>query len=406
MTDHPYPSTSARRQTAMRSRLALAFAAGVLCLALPSSAAAVTETFVYTGGAQSWVVPAGVSEATFTLYGAEGGSSSSGTVAGGLGGSATATIAVTPGESLQVNVGGEGSDGVAFQPGATGGFNGGGDVSGCFGAANAGGGGGASDVRRDTDSDSVFGLSERLLVAGGGGSAPDHGGATGGSGGGATGGDGATAPGGGGGGTQTAGGAGGTGDLTGGIDGQAGQLGLGAASIICTGAGGGGLYGGGSGAFRLSPPPGAHGGGGGSGFTPGATGMANGVRAGDGEVVVSYELATFAFTGFAAPIDNAAVNVAKAGRTIPVQWHLELDGAPVSDPASFTSLTSQAGIGACVGLPSDAVETYAGESGLQYLGSGDWQFNWKTPKGYAGQCRTMIVTLADGSTHTATFQFK
>ena len=115
----------------------------------------------------------------------------------------------------------------------------------------------------------------------------------------------------------------------------------------------------------------------------------------------------FAFTGFAAPIDNDTANTAKSGRTIPVGWHLELaDGTPVSDPGSFTSLSSQAGSGACAGLPSDAIETYAGGSGLQYLGNGDWQFNWQTPKSYAGQCRTLILTLDDGSTHTAAFEFR
>jgi hypothetical protein len=70
-------------------------------------------------------------------------------------------------------------------------------------------------------------------------------------------------------------------------------------------------------------------------------------------------------------------------------------GNPVSDPASFASITSASAAGACAGLPSDAVEIYAGESGLQYLGDGYWQFNWKTPKSYAGQCRTMTLTLND-----------
>jgi hypothetical protein len=34
------------------------------------------------------------------------------------------------------------------------------------------------------------------------------------------------------------------------------------------------------------------------------------------------------------------------------------------------------------------------------------QFNWKTPKNYAGQCRTMTLNLSDGTTHTASFTFK
>jgi subtilisin family serine protease len=34
-------------------------------------------------------------------------------------------------------------------------------------------------------------------------------------------------------------------------------------------------------------------------------------------------------------------------------------------------------------------------SGLLYQGNGNWQFNWKTPKAYAGQCRTMYLNLSD-----------
>jgi trimeric autotransporter adhesin len=47
-----------------------------------------TVTFAYSGAAESWTVPAGVTSATFDLYGAQGG-------AGGLGGRVTATLAVT-----------------------------------------------------------------------------------------------------------------------------------------------------------------------------------------------------------------------------------------------------------------------------------------------------------------------
>jgi hypothetical protein len=114
----------------------------------------------------------------------------------------------------------------------------------------------------------------------------------------------------------------------------------------------------------------------------------------------------YTFSGFAQPIDAGIVNNAKAGQTIPVRWHLEsADGTPVSDPASFVSLTSNPGTGVCTGLPTDAVETYTNSSGLQYLGDGNWQYNWKTPRSYAGQCRTMTVTLGDGA-HVVTFQFK
>lgn len=41
--------------------------------ALPAGAAATTDTYEYTGGVQTWVVPAGVTSATFDPYGAAGG---------------------------------------------------------------------------------------------------------------------------------------------------------------------------------------------------------------------------------------------------------------------------------------------------------------------------------------------
>jgi hypothetical protein len=58
------------------------------------------------------------------------------------------------------------------------------------------------------------------------------------------------------------------------------------------------------------------------------------------------------------------------------------------------------------GEPADAIEEYAGSSGLRYLGNGEWQFNWKTPKAYSGQCRLMTMALSDASTYTAEFIFK
>ena len=83
---------------------------GLSTLALAAPAAATTETFNFTGAAQTWTVPAGVTEATFDLYGAQGGGhpGEQPLFRAGLGGRATATIAVTSGDSIQVNVGGRG----------------------------------------------------------------------------------------------------------------------------------------------------------------------------------------------------------------------------------------------------------------------------------------------------------
>jgi hypothetical protein len=92
-----------------------------------------------------------------------------------------------------------------------------------------------------------------------------------------------------------------------------------------------------------------------------------------------------------------------------VKWKiLDSSGNPVSDPASFTSLTSiDVPCGTLVGAV-DAVETYAtatGSAGLQYLGAGSWQYNWKTLTAYVGTCRQLKLTLADGITHIANFKF-
>ena len=69
----------------MRLRVLFVLSALGTALALPGAPSAQTPTtltFNYTGAAQTWTVPAGVSSATFDAFGAQNG------------GRATATIAV------------------------------------------------------------------------------------------------------------------------------------------------------------------------------------------------------------------------------------------------------------------------------------------------------------------------
>src|SRR5262249_3422088 len=132
-------------------------------------------TFTYTGAAEAWVVPAGVTSAVFAVYGAQGGNftplGASPGGSGGMGGAVIAALALTPGATLNMRVGGEGSQG-AIAPSpftVAGGFNGGGSNS-CNqpsgGCTMGGAGGGSSDVRTSADA-----LANRLLVAAGGGGA-------------------------------------------------------------------------------------------------------------------------------------------------------------------------------------------------------------------------------------------
>jgi hypothetical protein len=120
---------------------------------------------------------------------------------------------------------------------------------------------------------------------------------------------------------------------------------------------------------------------------------------------------TYSFDGFYSPVDNEFVNLSRAGQAVPAKWRLtDADDVPIEDPASFDGLFSyEIDCDDLTGDPTDSVEEDAsGSSGLQYNGDGYWQFNWKTPKTYAGTCRAMYIKF-NGNCATspvATFKFK
>lgn len=178
-------------------------------------------------------------------------------------------LTVTPGETLQINVGCKGN------PGNAPGWNGGGGA--CNDPKLCAGGGGASDVRRGGTT-----LAHRVVVAGGGGGASyGCGGQGGGAGGGLLGGDatGGSVAGRGKGATQQAGGVAGLG----GLPGSLGDGGKGSGQTTSAG-GGGGLYGGGGGGVD------GHAGGGSSyKYALDFGGTTSGKKAGDGQVVITHE---------------------------------------------------------------------------------------------------------------------
>lgn len=242
-----------------------------------------TMTFDFTGAEQTWTVPAGVTSIDIEAWGAQGGAD--GTALGGLGGYATGTLAVTPGQTLYIYVGGQGVSGPGSGQncGFAGGYNGGGptgDICCSNAGGGAGSGGGASDIRVGGNT-----YNERVIVAAGGGGAGD--GSTGANGGGLVGSNGGTyngvtATGG----TQSAGGiAGGTyypnHTCNPGTDGTFGVGGMGDGNDA--GGGGGGWYGGGGGANNGA-------GAGGSSYIDGVTGgsTTGGVHSGDGQIIVSW----------------------------------------------------------------------------------------------------------------------
>lgn len=237
-----------------------------LCaLAITASAApaqAAFRVFEPTGAEQKFVVPQGVGVVDVLAIGGTGGS---GQFSGGVGAEVTGVISVTPGQTLFIEVGGNG------QSNGTGGFNGGGDGGGftLAGGAGGGGGGGASDVRLQSRIQPNT-LESRVAVAAGGGGGGGLGASSGGKGGNAGAPGDADAGGidkGGGAGTELAGGAAGAGCN----GGKQGVFGLGGGGAPTTnggagGGGGGGWYGGGGGGGGC--PSGGGGGGGGSSLVP------------------------------------------------------------------------------------------------------------------------------------------
>jgi hypothetical protein len=112
------------------------------------------------------------------------------------------------------------------------------------------------------------------------------------------------------------------------------------------------------------------------------------------------------FNGFLQPVDNLpTLNIVKAGQAIPVKFSLTGDQGlnifAADSPASqsVTCNTSD---------PTAPIEqtVTAGSSSLSYDPLTDtYTYVWKTDKTWANTCRQLTVTLNDGTTHTANFDF-
>lgn len=111
------------------------------------------------------------------------------------------------------------------------------------------------------------------------------------------------------------------------------------------------------------------------------------------------------FSGFFSPVNNPpTLNAVNAGRAIPVKFSLSGDkglnifaaGNPYS--VSLNCNTNDPGV--------DVTETLtAGGSSLSF-GGDQYNYVWKTESSWAGTCRQLVITLNDGTVHTANFKFK
>jgi len=124
-------------------------------------------------------------------------------------------------------------------------------------------------------------------------------------------------------------------------------------------------------------------------------------------VIVGLNLLHYIFTGFFQPVENTPVfNLLKSGSSIPVKFSLSgfqgldiiLNGYPVSQQIACDSLAALSGTEQTI---------TAGGSSLSYDATADqYNYVWKTNKAWAGTCRQFVMTLKDGSIHTANFSFK
>jgi len=110
------------------------------------------------------------------------------------------------------------------------------------------------------------------------------------------------------------------------------------------------------------------------------------------------------FKGFFLPVYNQpVVNRVTAGRGVPVKFAVEGSGG---QPALQSGWPRSVPASCSAAVPERAVEgTVAAEaSSLRVVGT-SYTFLWKTSASWAGTCRKLVVTLADGSTHEAIFHF-
>lgn len=310
-------------------------ALGLVLIESSSPAFAATTSFNFSGGSQTYTVPAGVTAVRVEAWGARGGGS------GGYGAYAAGTLTVSPGQTLQVNVGGSGDSG-GWNGGGAGGGPGHGDFFGpcCFGRSGFNGGG-ATDIQLN---------GSRVVVGGGGGGRggdANQGAAKGGAGGDASAGSGsAGSPG-------SANGGGGVGVSQGGSQGASG--GSGSGDSASGGGGGGGGYNGGGGGGGGVPIWGSGGGGGaGSSYTGGVNNASttNAVKDGNGfAAITAVEINTGSLSQGAVGVSYNQTLSASSG-SAPYTWDLAGSVLPAGLSLSSGGTISGTPAGASTGTYS------------------------------------------------------
>jgi hypothetical protein len=122
-------------------------------------------------------------------------------------------------------------------------------------------------------------------------------------------------------------------------------------------------------------------------------------------VTVTYQV-IYNFTGFFSPVSNPpTINVVNAGKAVPVKFSLGADfglgilatGYPVSQQITCPT-GSTSNVSPTVNASTSSLNFNATTN--QYI------YVWKTDSTWSGTCRQFNLTLIDGTSHIALFQFK
>ena len=111
------------------------------------------------------------------------------------------------------------------------------------------------------------------------------------------------------------------------------------------------------------------------------------------------------FTGFFQPVDNNALNKAKAGAGIPVKFSLGGDFGLDIFAEGYPTVNL---IGCATGATVDAIEqtVSVGSSSLEYDAATDrYVYRFKSSKAWVGTCQRLTFVFTDGTVRTADFTF-
>jgi hypothetical protein len=114
---------------------------------------------------------------------------------------------------------------------------------------------------------------------------------------------------------------------------------------------------------------------------------------------------SYTFGGFYRPVDMDQLNIAKAGQAIPLKFNVWQGSTEITDPASIQWKVQKVDCDSTNG--GDPIEQYvSGSTSLRYDAvSGQFVFNWKSEKSWAGFCYRAEIGPSSTAYISADFSF-